>query len=218
MRIEEIQMPGKLSQKESDLRTAFLNSVHLIPGGDKINACLQCGTCTGSCPLSYLMDITPRELIALFRAGDIDSILKSRTIWVCASCYSCQSRCPASIKVTDIIYSLKRMAMNRKVYPKKFPVHSLSDSFISSMKSFGRLNEPRLMLKYFIKSGIWKAFSFVPLGLKMAGKGRLEYQASKIKDISGFRKIISKAQEIDMPLEIAARSYLEEAVGYKAVG
>lgn len=218
MRIDEIQIPGTLSTKEADLRKAFLNSVHLIPGGDKINGCIQCGTCTGSCPLSYLMDITPRELIALFRAGAIDSIIKSRTIWVCASCYSCQSRCPASIKVTDIIYSLKRMAMNRKVYPKKFPVHSLSDSFIKSMKSFGRLNEPRLMLYYFIKTGIWKSFSFIPLGLKMAGKGRLEFKASKIKDISSFKKIIKKAQEMDMPLEIAAQSYIKGAVGYKAVG
>ena len=218
MRIEEVYMPGKLSKKEADLRTAFLNSVHLIPGGDKIKGCLQCGTCSGSCPLSYLMDITPRELIALFRAGDIDSVMKSRTIWVCASCYSCQSRCPASIKVTDIIYSLKRMAMNRKVLPKKFPVHALSDSFIKSMKSFGRLNEPRLMLYYFLKTGIWKSFSFIPLGLKMANKSRLEYKASKIKDLNSFRKIIKKAQEFDMPLEIAAHSYNKEAVGYKAVG
>jgi heterodisulfide reductase subunit C len=218
MRIEEIQIPGKLSSKESDLRAAFLNSVNVIPDGDKIKSCIQCGTCTGSCPLSYLMDITPRELIALFRAGDIDTIMKSRTIWVCASCYSCQTRCPSSIKVTDIIYSLKRMAMNRKVYPTKFPVRSLSDSFIKSMKSFGRLNEPRLMLYYFIKTGILKAFSFIPLGLKMAGKGRLEYKPSKIKDINGLKKIINKAQEFDMPLEIAAKSYIKGAVGYKAVG
>lgn len=218
MRIEQIQIPGKLSKKEADLRTAFLNSVHLIPGGDKIRACLQCGTCTGSCPLSYLMDITPRELIALFRAGDIDSVLKSRTIWVCASCYSCQTRCPASIKVTDIIYTIKRMAMNRKVLPKKFPVHALADSFIKSMKSFGRLNEPRLMISYFLKTGIWKAFSFIPLGLKLSQKGRLEYKASKIMDLDGFRKIIKKAQELDMPLELAAQSYMKEAIGYKAVG
>jgi hypothetical protein len=110
------------------------------------------------------------------------------------------------------------MAMNRKVYPQKFPVLSLADSFIKSMKSFGRLNEPRLMMYYFLKTGIWKAFSFIPLGLKMAGKGRLEYKAEKIRDRSGFRKIIEKAQEFDMPLEIAARSYIKEAVGYKAVG
>ncbi|MHB1688867.1 MAG: 4Fe-4S dicluster domain-containing protein [Ignavibacteriaceae bacterium] len=216
MRIEKIKIPGKLSNKEANLRKAFLNSVHLIPGGDKIKACLQCGICTGSCPLSNLMDITPRELIALFRAGDIDSIIKSRTIWICASCYSCQTRCPASIKVTDIIYTLKRMAMNRKVYTKSFPVHSLSDSFIKIMTVRGRLNEPKLMLSYFIRTGFWKGFSFIPLGIKMACKGRLEYKAQKVNDLKGFRKIIEKAQELDMPVEIAAREYIKDAVGYKA--
>lgn len=218
MKIENIQIPGRLIKKEADLRTAFLNSVHLIPGGDKIKACIQCGTCTGSCPLSYLMDITPRELMALFRAGDLDTIIKSRTIWVCASCYSCQTRCPASIKITDIIYTFKRMAMNRKVYSKKFPVHSLSDSFIKSIKAFGKLNEPRLMFYYFLKTGFWKSFSFLPLGFKMAKRGRLEIKTAKIKDINGLKKIIKKAQELDMPVEIAARSYVAEAVGYKAVG
>jgi heterodisulfide reductase subunit C len=218
MRIENIHIPGKLIKKEADLRTAFLNSVNLIPGGEKIKACIQCGTCTGSCPLSYLMDITPRELIALFRAGDLDTIIKSKTIWVCASCYSCQTRCPSQIKITDVIYTLKRMAMNRKVYNKHFPVHSLSDSFIKNMKNSGRLNEPRLMVNYFIKSGILKAFSFIPLGIKMASKKRLVYKSYKIKDLNGFRKIINKAQELDMPVQIAAKSYIKEAVGYKAVG
>jgi heterodisulfide reductase subunit C len=218
MRIEDIQIPGKLGAKEENLRKAFLNSVGLIPGGEKIKECIQCGTCTASCPLSYTMDVMPRELIALFRAGDLDSIIKSRSIWVCASCYACQTRCPAQIKITDIIYTLKRMAMNRKVYNKRFPVHSLSDSFIKTMKSFGRLNEPRLMFYFFLKRGFLTGLSSIPLGLKMLKKGRLDYKAKKIQDISGFRKILDKAQEMDMPLEIAAKSYIKDAVGYKALG
>ena len=52
----------------------------------------------------------------------------------------------------------------------------------------------------------------------MMKKGRIEFKASKIKDIKNFRKIIRKAREIDMPLEIAAKSYIEGAIGYKAVG
>ena len=38
---------------------------------------------------------------------------RSRTIWLCASCYACTTRCPAGIKITDIIYALKRLAMAR---------------------------------------------------------------------------------------------------------
>jgi heterodisulfide reductase subunit C len=116
MNTPEVQLPGTLSRREAVLRQTFLDQTKVIPGGEKIKACLQCATCTGSCPLSYAMDITPRQLIALFRAGDIEDILKSRTIWICASCYTCQARCPAGIKVTDIIYALKRTAMERKIF------------------------------------------------------------------------------------------------------
>jgi heterodisulfide reductase subunit C len=190
----------------------------MIPGGEKIKACIQCGTCSGSCPVSYAMDVPPRELIAIFRAGDMETLLKSNAIWTCASCYACQTRCPALIKITDIIYAIKRTAMERKIYSKKFPVHSLADSFTKSMFMFGRLNEPRLMVYYFLKSGIWKALSYIPLGLTMARKGRIEYRASKIKDIKGLRKIIRAAEKLDMPIEYEVKPYIEKAVGYKAVG
>ncbi len=218
MKIEDIQTPGRLSQKEAQLRIAFLEHVGMIPGGEKIKACIQCGTCSGSCPVSYAMDIPPRELIALFRAGDMETILRSKAIWTCASCYACQTRCPENIKITDIIYALKRTAMERGIYSKKFPVHSLADSFMKSMFIFGRVNEPRLMVYYFLKSGILKAFSYIPLGLKLARRGRIEYKASKIKDIKGLRKIIKAAEKLDMPVEYEVKPYREQAVGYQAVG
>ena len=115
MKIEDIKVPGKLSRKEEDLRSSFLRQLETIPNSEKIKSCIQCGTCTGSCPVSYAMDIPPRELIALFRAGDLETLLNSKSIWVCTSCYSCQTRCPSLIKVTDIIYALKRLAMEKGI-------------------------------------------------------------------------------------------------------
>jgi heterodisulfide reductase subunit C len=98
--------PGELSATEGELRAAFLAEVERIPGGDRLRRCIQCGTCSGSCPVSYAMDVQPRQLVAFFRAGDLESILRSRTIWICASCYACTVRCPAGIKVTELIYGL----------------------------------------------------------------------------------------------------------------
>ncbi len=114
-----------LPKTEADLREAFWEQVTTFPDGQKIKRCLQCGTCTGTCPVSHAMDITPRQVIALFRAGQLEDILRSRTIWLCASCYSCTVRCPVGIKVTDTMYALKRVAMDKKVYPQQFPVHVL---------------------------------------------------------------------------------------------
>src|SRR5512136_294053 len=119
-------MNGKievLPRKEAELRAAFWEQVGSFPEGFKIKRCLQCGTCTGTCPVSYAMDLTPRQVVAMFRAGHIEEI------WLCASCYSCTVRCPAEIRVTDTMYALKRIAMARKIYPGRFPVHALSRAF-----------------------------------------------------------------------------------------
>jgi len=217
MKSEDIRIPGTLSKREEVLREAFLSQVKTIPGGEKIKSCLQCATCSGSCPVVYAMDITPRELIALFRAGEIDVILNSKTIWLCASCYTCQSRCPAGIKVTDIIYALKRTAMERKDLTNKYPVNKLSQSFIKSIYKAGRLNEARLLTRYFIKTGFWKSFSFIPLGLKMLKKHRLSFRSAKIKNIEGFRNILNMAQKMDVHLDLERPAPVGEIVGYKSI-
>ena len=217
MKIQDIKIPGKLTQKEEDLRRAFLEQIEVMPNSEKIKSCIQCGTCTGSCPVSYAMDISPRELIALFRAGDIETILSSKTIWVCASCYSCQSRCPTLIRITDIIYALKRLAMDKKIYPLDFPVHSLQESFVKIMNNYGKLHEPRLLVYYLMKTKPSKLISFIPLGLRMAKKKRIGYTASNIKDLKGFKKIIKKAEMFDMPIEAEETEYLKGTVGYGAV-
>jgi heterodisulfide reductase subunit C len=217
MKIQDIKVPGKLPQKEENLRKSFLEEIEVIPNSEKIKSCIQCGTCTGSCPVSYAMDISPRELIALFRAGYIETILNSKTIWVCASCYSCQSRCPTLIRITDIIYALKRLAMEKRIYPPNFPVHSLQESFVKIMNNYGKLHEPRLLVYYLMKTKPSKLFSFIPLGLRMAKRKRIGYTASKIKDLEGFKKIIIKALLFDMPKGVEETEYMEKTVGYGAI-
>jgi heterodisulfide reductase subunit C len=217
MKIENIKIPGKLSGKEEELRASFMKQLETIPNSEKIKSCIQCGTCTGSCPVSYAMDISPRELIALFRAGDLETLLNSKAIWVCASCYSCQTRCPSLIKVTDIIYALKRLAMEKGIYPPKFPAYSLQQSFVSVMNSYGRLHESKLLIYYFLKTNPMKLFGFIPLGLRMAKRKRIAYIPSKIKDLEGFKKIIKKAELMDSPKETVETQYLKETIGYSAV-
>ena len=217
MKTDTIRIPGKLTRKEEDLRISFLKQLETIPNSEKIKSCIQCGTCSGSCPVSYAMDISPREVIALFRAGDIDTLLNSKAIWVCASCYACQTRCPSLIKVTDIMYALKRLAIEKGIYPPKFPVHTLSETFVGVMNRYGRLHEPIFLVSYLLKTNPFKLFSFMPLGLRMAKRKRIAYVPSKIKDISGLKKIIKKAESMDAPQPIEERQYLKETVGYGAV-
>jgi heterodisulfide reductase subunit C len=184
-------------QEEASLRDAFWHQVKSLPDGQKLKECLQCGTCTGSCPVAYAMDVTPRAVVALFRAGMIEDILRSRTIWLCASCYSCTVRCPVGIQVTDTLYALKRLAIDRKIYPDKFPVHALSQAFIDNIYKYGRNFELGLGARYFMKANPGKLMQNARLGLAMISKGRMSLRPHRIQHVHEVRAIIDKARTLE---------------------
>ncbi len=191
MKTEIIPFP----KAEAELRAAFWDQVSSFPEGHKIKLCLQCGTCSGTCPVSYAMDITPRQIVALFRAGHIEEILSSRAIWLCASCYSCTVRCPSGIKVTDTMYALKRLAIENEIYPRRFMVHTLSKTFTNNVYRFGRNYELGLGIKYFLSADIVKLFSNIGYGMSMIRKGRLGILPQRLKRVNQIRAIIKKANQ-----------------------
>lgn len=192
-----LPLPEPVQKREAELRTAFWEQVKGIPHGEKIKECIQCGTCTGACPVSYMMDITPRETVALFRAGRIEDILQSRTIWLCASCYMCRVRCPSGILVTDMLYALKRLAMDKKIYPSNFPVYAMSQAFIDNIYKYGRNFELGLGVKYLLKAAPVKLLSGAGFGLTMMLKGRMSARPKTIKKIHEVRAIIDRANQLE---------------------
>ncbi len=80
---------------------SFVDEIYALPGGEGVRLCIQCGTCSGSCPNASKMDHTPRELIAMARAGMRKEVLSSNSMWLCLSCYLCTVRCPRGIESTD---------------------------------------------------------------------------------------------------------------------
>ena len=213
-----VSLPGLMTHSEAELRQVFLKQVEAIPAGERIKRCIQCGTCTGSCPVSYAMDISPRQLIALFRAGEMEAIMKSRTIWICASCYACSTRCPPGIKITDIIYALKRTAMEKQKKSQAPQVQTLARLFVDNLMRYGRLHEGTLIRKYYTKTGITKLFGFFPLVKKMYTTKRLALFPKKIKAHESLSRIIRKAQEIEMRHLPEPLPYSPEYVGYKGLG
>jgi len=210
--------PGVFGKTERELHEAFLAEVDRIPGGERLRRCIQCGTCTGSCPVSYAMDLTPREVVAYFRAGAIDTILRSRTIWVCASCYQCTARCPANIKITDLLYALKRVAFDRQIFPQKFPVYVMSETFVGQIKKYGRNHEAELLRKYYLRTGITKMLRQVPLAKKLWSRGRIRLLPQKIKGLDGLRRMIARAEQFDRPQIAEKPQKLTREVGYEAIG
>jgi quinone-modifying oxidoreductase subunit QmoC len=211
------RIPGVLPASEQALRKKFLKEAQLVPGGDRISRCLQCGTCTGSCPVSYAMDISPRMVIALFRAGHIEEILRSRTIWICASCYMCTTRCPQDIKITDLLYALKRIAMDTGLYPDRLPIYLLSKNFVHVVNRYGRNHEILLLLRYYLRRNPLAMFRLLPLGIAMWRKGRTSFFPAKIKGIESIRQILAASKGLELPREKEEVQYAKDMVGYRAV-
>jgi heterodisulfide reductase subunit C len=172
-----------------ELHARFSHDVMSMPGGEKIRICQQCGTCTGSCPTSYLMDYGPREVIAAFRAGMIDRVVKSNTIWLCTSCYYCTVRCPAGIKITDLMYELKRLAIKYDLLPKDSKNPALTKYFVKSVHKHGRNHEVELMAKFMATKDPGLAFKFAGLGMKLFMAGRMPPFAKNIKGRDELNKM-----------------------------
>ena len=82
--------------------------------GDMITLCEQCGICSTSCPVAEEMDIPPSEIMRLVQLGD-EEVLKTKAIWVCASCYTCTVRCPRGVDLAKVNEALRQIILRRNV-------------------------------------------------------------------------------------------------------
>ncbi|MHB9025309.1 MAG: 4Fe-4S dicluster domain-containing protein [Armatimonadota bacterium] len=192
---------------EEEMDKSFATDIVESVGGSPLSSCIQCGTCSGTCPLSIYMDYTPRRIIAMSRAGMKKEVLNSFTIWLCASCYECTVECPKQIKITDIMYNLKQRAIRDHVYPKRFPIPVLAREFFSEVLQHGRSNEGPLLVKLYLKTNPFAMIKQAILGLRLFLTGRLGLIPEWIKVRPGQKgdlRTILKTIEKNRKAELAA--------------
>ena len=181
---------------EGQLDRGFAYEVASIPGGEGIFACLQCGSCSGICPIAPFMDYTPRRLINMVREGFKYEALHSRTVWLCASCYACTVNCPAGIHITDVMYALKRLAIKEGTHPARFPIPILAQQFLKNVMRSGRNNEFRVVLGLALRTNPLKLLKMAPLGLKLLRAGRIEIRSEKVRDPRALDDLLRRVQEV----------------------
>ncbi len=166
---------------ESDRVIGFGRAVMSVPGCEQLQNCIQCGTCSGLCPLSIYMDHTPRQVMELVRSDFKNEVLRSTTIWLCASCYACTVECPKQIRITDIMYELKQRAISEGFYPKRFPIPVLAQEFYKMSHRRGRVTENFLATIMFLKTNVLAAVGMWRLGLNLLTRGRFPLKVEGIK-------------------------------------
>ncbi|MCX5794315.1 MAG: 4Fe-4S dicluster domain-containing protein [Elusimicrobia bacterium] len=190
---------------EADRDADFARWATSQTGGENLRHCIQCGVCSATCPLSLYMDYTPRRLINLAREGFKKEVLSSFTIWLCASCYACRVECPKQIQVTDIMYALKRRAIQEGVYPSRFPIPVLAKEFGRMIFMWGRVNETLLVIDLFLRTNWFKFLSMTGLGLNLMRTGRMSFLPEHIQRKEELRKILDSldAQDKQEKKEVA---------------
>jgi heterodisulfide reductase subunit C len=101
--------------------------------------------------------------------------------------------CPKKIKITDIMYGLKRMAIREGVYPKRFPIPVLAREFNKMVRAQGRVTENLLAIKMFMKTNWFAALKTWRLGLNLLRTGRFPLKPERMKERSQMTALLDKA-------------------------
>jgi heterodisulfide reductase subunit C len=168
------------------------------PGDPRLEMCIQCGTCGGSCPSGPDMELTPRAIFQMIKAGMKDKVLSSNTPWYCVSCYYCTVRCPQEVHITELMYTLKRMAINEGLYRESTASRApdFSGTFIDYVENYGRSFELGLATRYHLSHNPLNMVSMASMGMGMLIKGRMDLIPTRIKGLKQLKAILAKAKQI----------------------
>ena len=100
----------------------FLDEVIERSGQDLLR-CLQCGKCSGGCPITSETVGGPRRLIARILGGMKEEALRDPTFWYCVSCGTCATRCPVEINTYALSTTLCEMAAEEGIEPSEPGIH-----------------------------------------------------------------------------------------------
>jgi len=157
--------------QQDRLRPSIVQTVEELSGQD-VKSCYQCGKCSAGCPIAADMELPPNQVMRLLQLGLLDDALRSRTIWLCASCETCTTRCPREVDLAAVMDALRNLALREGVRSPERVVPFFNRIFLSLVKRYGRVYEMELIGRF--NTGTFNFFKDVMKAPKLFFKGRLK--------------------------------------------
>ena len=76
--------------------------------------CMKCGKCSATCPSFDEMDIKPHQFVSYVIKEDMDSLIQSKSLWKCLSCFACVERCPRDVQPGKLIDAVRQLVVRQK--------------------------------------------------------------------------------------------------------
>ena len=188
------QMIEKIPQRNNEFTRKITGEIEYL------NRCYQCSMCSDGCPVAYVMDYYPNQIIHMVRLGLKDIVLKSDTIWLCASCETCATRCPNEIEIVKLMDVLRTESAKQGVGSSVSKIYRFHQAFVEQIRKRGRIDEAGLMISYELKTreflSLAKLKELVGLAIGMFRKGKIKppsfkrHSTSSLKTV--FRKVLSR--------------------------
>lgn len=160
--------------------------------GQKVRLCYQCKKCSAGCPVAFAMDLLPHEVMKMAQYGQETRLLKSSTIWLCASCETCSTRCPNEIDIAGAMDGLRQMAIAKGVEPAEREIGVFHRSFLDGIRLAGKTNEPALIGEY--KAMSRRLFNDLGLGAVMFVKRKIKLKPRMVRDRKAVRRVFRETE------------------------
>lgn len=169
----------------------------VVPGRwEKMLSCIQCGTCTASCPSAHVMDISPRRMWRMVQLGLVDQVLNSKTMWLCSMCYQCQVRCPRGIPLTETITGLKEMALRAGTVRMR-ESSAFYRAFTRVMRRYGRMREVEMMARFFLTSNPLNALGWAKVGATLFLRGKVRPELPRLGGGGRLARLFDRVTELE---------------------
>jgi len=172
-------------------------------GGGAVADCYQCGKCSAGCPVASFMDLLPHQVVRCVQLGMRDEVLKSRTIWVCASCQTCTTRCPKEFEIARLMDILREISLREGTVAvsekDKLRFHR---AFLKSVEHHGRIFELGMMQDFKIRTAAQQAakdprvlMHDAMMGTGMLLKKKLRFLPDNIKGKKHVKEIFDRVRK-----------------------
>ena len=162
--------------------------------GEKVSLCYQCRKCTNGCPLAFAMDVMPNQVMRMIQLGLEEDLFRSKTIWVCASCQTCTTRCPNDIDIAHLVDTLRQLSLEAGVPPAEPKVVKFHNAFLDSLRRNGRVFELGMVGQYKLTAG--DLFSDTKMAWEMLKRGKLKFLPARIKAKQEVRDMFKKRKGV----------------------